>query len=170
MLAASRSQHADVDNQRRIAAGANCKFPPSLRNVLKEAAADVTATMPPPGTGDLTRWARNGVLLLNTSLTVRSAEANSHQKRGWERLTDSIVTAVSKRPGRGVVFMLWGKPAHTKCASIDRKRHRLIESSHPSPLANTKTAKPFTGSKCFSRANQHLAELGYETAVDWNLG
>ena len=153
-----------------VAAGANCKFPPSLRNILKEAADDVGATMPPAGTGDLSRWAERGVLLLNTALTVRKGEANSHQKVGWEKFTDAVVRAVNDRKGPGVVFVLWGKPALTKCATIDRKKHRVVVSSHPSPLSNTKTDAPFTGSRVFSRVNAHLvSDLGWDAGVDWDL-
>lgn len=151
--------------------GSKCRFPPSLRNILKECAEDVGASMPPQGEGDLTAWATRGVLLLNTCLTVRRGEANSHKDRGWETFTDAIIRAVNKRSSdKGVVFVLWGKPALTKCANIDKKKHKVIVSSHPSPLSNTKTDKPFTGSKCFSRINAHLTDdLGWDAGVDWNL-
>ena len=150
--------------------GADCKFPPSLRNILKECGEDVGATPPPAGTGDLSKWAARGVLLLNTSLTVRRGEANSHQKKGWETFTDAVVKCVNRRPGKGAVFVLWGKPALAKCANIDRRKHKVIVSSHPSPLSNTKTDAPFTGSKCFSRINAHLVDdLGYESGIDWDL-
>jgi uracil-DNA glycosylase len=153
-----------------IASGSRGKYPPSLRNLLKEAKDDVGATMPPPGTGDLTAWARRGVLLLNACLTVRKGEANSHAKRGWESFTDAVIAAVNDRPGRGVVFLLWGKPAAAKCGRIDATKHRVLASSHPSPLSNTKTDTPFTGSKCFSRANALLTgDLGWDEGVDWNL-
>ena len=107
------------------------------------------------------------VLLLNSSLTVRRGEANSHAKAGWHTLTDAVIRTVNRRQ-KGAVFILWGKPARDKCSSINRTRHRVIESSHPSPLSNTKTATPFTGSGVFSRANELLGELGWEP-VDWNL-
>ena len=110
------------------------------------------------------------MLLLNTSLTVRRGEANSHQKKGWETFTDAVVKCVNRRPGKGAVFVLWGKPALAKCANIDRRKHKVIVSSHPSPLSNTKTDAPFTGSKCFSRINAHLVDdLGYESGIDWDL-
>eukprot|EP00629_Pelagomonadales_sp_RCC1024_P003552 CAMPEP_0119283764 /NCGR_PEP_ID=MMETSP1329-20130426/29114_1 /TAXON_ID=114041 /ORGANISM="Genus nov. species nov., Strain RCC1024" /LENGTH=283 /DNA_ID=CAMNT_0007284439 /DNA_START=165 /DNA_END=1013 /DNA_ORIENTATION=+ len=153
-----------------IADGADCKFPPSLRNIFAEAEADVAASLPPRPGGDLTPWASRGVLLLNSALTVRKGEANSHQKSGWADFTDAVVRAVNRRPGKGAVFVLWGKPAATKCASINTSKHRTITSSHPSPLSNTKTATPFTGSKVFSRINKLLVdELGWDAGVDWNL-
>ena len=148
--------------------GAACKFPPSLRNMFAELARDIPGTSIPdrPG-GDLMKWAQRGVLLLNSSLTVRKGEANSHAKSGWHAFTDAVVKAVNKR-SKGAVFVLWGTPARDKCATINRTKHRVIESSHPSPLSNTKTATPFTGSSCFSRANSLLEELAWEP-VDWNL-
>jgi len=119
-------------------------------------------------------------VLLNTVLTVRGGAANSHQNQGWERFTDAVIAAIAKRPGpapgeeaKGVVFILWGKPALKKCASIAkaaaRNKHKVITSSHPSPLSNTKTDEPFTGSRCFSRCNALLAELGYDEPIDWAL-
>jgi len=151
-----------------IADGADCKFPPSLRNIFVELSRDLPGTtLPPKGKGDLTKWAERGVLLLNSSLTVRKGEANSHAKAGWHTFTDAVIRTVNRRQ-KGAVFILWGKPARDKCSSINRTRHRVIESSHPSPLSNTKTATPFTGSSVFSRANALLEELGWGP-VDWNL-
>ena len=151
-----------------IADGADCKFPPSLRNIFVELSRDLPGTtLPPKGKGDLTKWAQRGVLLLNSSLTVRKGEANSHAKAGWHTFTDAVIRTVNRRQ-KGAVFILWGKPARDKCSSINRTRHRVIESSHPSPLSNTKTATPFTGSSVFSRANALLGELGWGP-VDWNL-
>ena len=151
-----------------IADGADCKFPPSLRNIFVELSRDLPGTtLPPKGKGDLTKWAQRGVLLLNSSLTVRKGEANSHAKAGWHTFTDAVIRTVNRRQ-KGAVFVLWGKPARDKCSSINRTRHRVIESSHPSPLSNTKTATPFTGSGVFSRANALLGELGWGP-VDWNL-
>ncbi|KAJ1444744.1 uracil-DNA glycosylase-like protein [Pelagophyceae sp. CCMP2097] len=152
-----------------IADDAVCKFPPSLRNIFKEV-ADCGHALPRAGAGDLAPWAKQGVLLLNTCLTVRGAAANSHQKQGWERVTDSLVKAVNRREGRGAVFLLWGKPAQAKCAAIDRKSHRVLQSSHPSPLSNGKTAEPFTGSRCFAKANELLTgALGHEEGIKWDL-
>lgn len=156
-----------------VAPGAVCKFPPSLRNILAEAKTDVGASIPPTtarNAGDLTPWAERGVLLLNTVLTVNDGQAHSHKGKGWERLTDRIIAAVNSRPGKGVVFLLWGKPALTKCDSISKTKHRIITSSHPSPLSNTKTDMPFTTSRCFSRCNHLLVdELGYDAGIDWNF-
>lgn len=141
---------------------ADCKFPPSLANILKEVGTSKH--------GDLSPWAKQGVLLLNTCLTVRQGKANSHQKKGWETFTDAIVAAVNARPGNGVVFLLWGKPAANKCHNINTKRHRIIHTSHPSPLSNTKGPAPFTGSDCFAKCNSLLVdELGYDAPVDWTL-
>jgi len=129
--------------------------------------------------GDLEGWARQGVLMLNTVLTVRRGRANSHQKRGWEDFTDEIVRLLKERdrPGdgsnhsgsnrSGIVFLLWGGPASKKAKSIlADQRHVVIATSHPSPLGATKTKSPFLTSKCFSRANRALIEMG-ETPIDW---
>ncbi|KAJ8601487.1 hypothetical protein CTAYLR_006702 [Chrysophaeum taylorii] len=150
-----------------IAKGARCKFPPSLRNILDEVSDDVKASK--SSGGDLMPWAERGVLLLNAVLTVRGGAANSHQNKGWERFTDAVISAVNTRCP-GVVFLLWGKPAQTKCASINKKKHRVLASSHPSPLSNTKTKSPFTGSRCFSKCNDLLlTDLGHDSAVNWDL-
>ncbi|EGB08193.1 hypothetical protein AURANDRAFT_26105, partial [Aureococcus anophagefferens] len=139
-----------------------CAIPPSLRNVLRECAEDHGAA---PAGGDLGGWADQGVLLLNTALTVREGEAHSHRGRGWERLTDAVVAALAARE-RPVVFALWGNPARKKAAIVDGARHRVVASSHPSPLSCAKTAAPFRGSRCFSRINAHLEDLGVEQ-IDW---
>ncbi|KAG8469010.1 hypothetical protein KFE25_007528 [Diacronema lutheri] len=157
-----------------IADTSSCKFPPSLRNIFQECDADPgvdfrRGTACASGSsGSLLAWATQGVLLLNTVLTVDGGKPNSHQKQGWERFTDAVVRAVLARKGKGCVFLLWGLPAAKKCPSIDRTRHRVITSSHPSPLSNTKGGEPFTGSRCFSRCNALLAELGH-TPIDWNV-
>ncbi|KAL3662806.1 hypothetical protein V7S43_012208 [Phytophthora oleae] len=139
--------------------------PPSLKNIFKEAMNDVNIARPTHGC--LSCWSRQGVLLLNTVLTVRRGEPNSHKKRGWEQLTDAIISKVNK-DASNVVFLLWGKPAQEKGALIDTKRHLVVRSSHPSPLGATKTNAPFLGSKCFSRANSYLKEHGKEP-IDWNV-
>mmetsp|Transcript_10255 Transcript_10255/g.26663 ORF Transcript_10255/g.26663 Transcript_10255/m.26663 type:complete len:282 (-) Transcript_10255:396-1241(-) len=157
-----------------IADTAGCKFPPSLRNIFQELHDDpqvrfTRGTSTASGsTGSLMPWAQQGVLLLNTALTVDQGMANSHQKKGWEQFTDAVVRAVLDRPGKGVVCILWGLPAQKKCGHIDKQRHRIITSSHPSPLSNTKGAEPFTGSRCFSRCNSLLAELGH-SPIDWDV-
>jgi uracil-DNA glycosylase len=140
--------------------------PPSLRNIHKEAASDV-GTVAKPGHGCLTKWAQQGVLLINTCMTVRKGEANSHSKQGWEAFTDAVIKHVSKNK-QGVVFLLWGKPAAKKYELVDGKRHHLITSSHPSPLGATKTDMPFIGSKCFSRCNAFLEEAG-GAPIDWRV-
>ncbi|ETN12221.1 uracil-DNA glycosylase [Phytophthora nicotianae INRA-310] len=139
--------------------------PPSLKNIFKEAMNDMGIDRPTHGC--LSCWSRQGVLLLNTVLTVRRGEPNSHKKRGWEQLTDAIISKVNK-DASNVVFLLWGKPAQEKGALIDSKRHLVVRSSHPSPLGATKTNAPFLGSKCFSRANSYLKEHGKEP-IDWSV-
>ncbi|GMF48506.1 unnamed protein product [Phytophthora fragariaefolia] len=139
--------------------------PPSLKNIFKEAMNDVGIAH--PSHGCLSCWSRQGVLLLNTVLTVRRGEPNSHKKRGWEQLTDAVISKVNKEASN-VVFLLWGKPAQEKGALIDTKRHLVVRSSHPSPLGATKTNAPFLGSKCFSRANGYLKEHGKEP-IDWSV-
>ena len=136
--------------------------PPSLRNIHKELVSDLG--MPPPRTGDLTPWARQGVLLLNTTLTVRGGQAGSHQGRGWETFTDQVIEAVSAKE-ETVVFVLWGAHARKKKALIDTRRHVVIESAHPSPLS---AHNGFFGSRPFSRANAALEAAGREP-VDWRL-
>jgi uracil-DNA glycosylase len=141
-------------------------IPPSLKNIFKEAIADVGIR--PPTSGCLESWAKQGVLLLNTVLTVRSGEPNSHAGKGWESFTDHILQTVNKELD-GVVFLLWGAPAAKKAALVNRKKnHAVIQCSHPSPLSATKTKTPFLGSRCFSRVNAALDNLG-EDEIDWNI-
>ena len=126
-----------------------------------------------PTHGYLERWAKQGVLMINSALTVRRGEAFSHKNKGWELVTNEIIRAVDRRAkaeGKGVVFLLWGKPATEKAKTAlgGTSRHRIICTSHPSPLGATKTKAPFTGSRCFSRANEALKELGYDE-VDWRV-
>ncbi|NLD78408.1 MAG: uracil-DNA glycosylase [Acidimicrobiales bacterium] len=136
--------------------------PPSLRNIQRELVDDLGVA--PPTTGDLTRWAGQGVLLLNTTLTVRAGQAGSHQGRGWERFTDQVIRAVSAR-NEPVVFVLWGAHARKKKALIDRRTHVVVESAHPSPLS---AHNGFFGSRPFSRVNAALEARGREP-VDWSL-
>ena len=140
------------------------KPPPSLRNIFKEAMEDVA--IDPPAHGNLEGWAGQGVLLLNTVLTVRRGEANSHAKLGWEDFTDLIINKINEEK-KGVVFLLWGGPAAKKAACVDEVKHTVIRASHPSPLGATKTASPFLGSRCFSRANEALQQHG-KNSIDWN--
>ena len=138
--------------------------PPSLNNIFKEINNDLK--IPIPSHGNLEAWSKQGVFLLNTCLTVRKSEANSHQKHGWEDFTDAVVRVLSKK--EGIVYLLWGNPAQTKCKSIDSKKNVVITCSHPSPLGAFKTNEPFMGSKCFSRCNDALIKFGKEP-VDWKL-
>src|SRR3954447_12308589 len=127
-------------------------IPPSLRNIYTELRSDLG--IEPPRHGTLTAWARQGVLLLNTSLTVRGSEAASHQGRGWETFTDEVIKAVDAKPER-VVFILWGAAARRKKAVFGTSRHVVVESPHPSPLS---AHNGFFGSQPFSRANAALEE------------
>ncbi|MFP5255581.1 MAG: uracil-DNA glycosylase [Acidimicrobiia bacterium] len=136
--------------------------PPSLQNVFAELEADLG--IPPPDHGCLDAWARQGVLLLNATLTVRARQATSHQGKGWETFTDAVIRAVSAKPER-VVFVLWGASARRKRSLVDTSRHVVIESAHPSPLS---ARSGFFGSRPFSRANRALAEAGREP-VDWRI-
>jgi uracil-DNA glycosylase len=136
--------------------------PPSLVNIYKELASDLGIA--PPRHGHLEAWARQGVLLLNSVLTVGSGQAASHQKRGWERFTDAVIRLVNDKP-EPVVFILWGSYAQKKAAFVDRSRHLVLTSVHPSPLS---AYGGFFGSKPFSQANAFLERNG-RTAVDWKL-
>ncbi|WP_250029312.1 uracil-DNA glycosylase [Paractinoplanes maris] len=136
------------------------RIPPSLRNVFKELAADVGVA--PPAAGDLTGWARQGVLLLNAVLTVRAAAAASHAGKGWEAFTDATIRALNARDDR-VVFLLWGGYARKKAALITNPAHVVIEAGHPSPLNRV----GFLGSRPFSAANKALADGGRDV-IDWD--
>ena len=129
------------------------RTPPSLVNIFKELQADIPGT-PPASNGNLDRWAQQGVLLLNATLTVRAGEPASHQKRGWEEFTDAVIRKVSNEQPH-VVFILWGAYAGKKSELIDERKHLVIKSVHPSPFA---ADKGFFGSKPFSKANAWLAE------------
>lgn len=135
--------------------------PPSLKNIFKEIEADLGVRM--SGCPDLEKWASQGVLLLNAILTVRSGEAASHSKIGWEQFTDAVIQCISDNCD-GVVFMLWGNFARSKADLIDRSRHLVLEAAHPSPLARG----AFFGCRHFSRANHALAASG-RTPIDWQL-
>jgi len=136
--------------------------PPSLVNIFKELQTDLG--IDPPSHGCLDAWARQGVLLLNATLTVRARQAASHQGKGWETFTDEVLRAVSAKPER-VVFILWGASARKKRGLVDTSRHVIIESAHPSPLS---AHNGFFGSRPFSRANAALLEAG-RAPVDWHL-
>lgn len=136
-------------------------LPPSLQNIFKEIASDLGGPLVHQS-GDLARWAQQGVLLLNATLTVRAREAGSHQDRGWERFTDAVIRALSEEREH-LVFILWGNYAKAKGAHIDRSKHLVIESPHPSPFS---AASGFFGSRPFSKANAYLEAHG-ETPIDW---
>lgn len=135
-------------------------FPPSLRNIFKEIEDDLGT--PVPASGNLTRWAGQGVLLLNATLTVRAHQAGSHQHKGWEEFTDAAIKALAEQR-EGLVFILWGSYAQKKGAFIDKTRHLVLASAHPSPLS---AFHGFFGNKHFSRTNAYLIQHG-ETPINW---
>ena len=135
-------------------------FPPSLKNIFKEIQDDLG--IPVPESGNLTRWANQGVLLLNATLTVRAHQAGSHQRKGWEEFTDAAIRALAEQREH-LVFILWGAYAQKKGAFIDRNKHLVLASAHPSPLS---AYNGFFGNKHFSRANAYLMEHGV-TPINW---
>lgn len=138
------------------------KIPPSLVNIFKELCDDLSLTY--PDNGYLEKWARQGVLMLNTVLTVRDGEANSHKGKGWEKLTDALIRAVNDED-RPIVFMLWGKPAQSKMSMLNNPKHLILTSVHPSPLS---AYRGFLGCKHFSKCNAFLQENGL-TPIDWQI-
>ncbi len=138
--------------------------PPSLQNIYKELATDIPG-FKIPNTGNLTHWAEQGVLLLNATLTVRAGMAGSHQKKGWEKFTDTVIKTISDKK-TGVVFILWGNYAQSKSELIDGSKHLIIKSTHPSPLAVGRGG--FFGSKPFSKTNAYLIKHG-EKPIDWQI-
>jgi uracil-DNA glycosylase len=136
-------------------------FPPSLQNIFKEIQLDLGKPMPP--TGDLTRWAEQGVLLLNATLTVRAHQAARHQRHGWEQFTDAAIRALNAEREH-LVFILWGGYARSKAQLIDRSRHLVLESVHPSPLSANRGG--WFGNHHFSQCNAYLREHG-EQEIDW---
>jgi len=137
--------------------------PPSLNNLLKEMADDIGIR--PSSHGDLTYWAQQGVLLLNSSLTVREGEPNSHQNKGWEQFTDAVIDAVNEQT-KHTVFILWGSKAQKKGKYIDTDKHLILTAVHPSPLAANRGG--FFGTKPFSKTNDYLVQYG-QTPIDWQL-
>lgn len=135
-------------------------FPPSLVNIFKEIESDLG--IPAPPSGNLTRWAKQGVLLLNATLTVRAHQAGSHQRRGWEEFTDAAIRCLAEKR-EGLVFLLWGSYAQKKGAFIDRNKHLVLSSPHPSPLS---AWHGFFGNKHFSRTNDYLISQG-KTPIQW---
>ena len=137
-------------------------LPPSLINIYKELHDDLGCYI--PNNGYLKKWADQGVLMLNTVLTVRAHQANSHQNKGWEQFTDAVIEAVNALD-RPVVFILWGRPAQTKTAMLNNSKHLILKAPHPSPLS---AYRGFFGSKPFSQTNAFLAQRGIE-AIDWQI-
>lgn len=135
--------------------------PPSLQNIFKEIHSDLGTAV--PRHGELTRWAEQGVLMLNTVLSVRHRTANSHRNQGWETFTDRVIEELSSR--EGLVFVLWGASAGKKAQMIDRSRHLILRCPHPSPYS---ADRGFFGCKHFSQINAHLTQLGQEP-IDWSL-
>lgn len=141
------------------------KVPGSLRNIYKCLQTDPNVNFRIPKHGDLTRWAQQGVFMLNAVLTVRQGAANSHAKKGWEDFTDEVIKAINKEKS-GVVFMLWGAFAQAKAAGVDRSKHLILEACHPSPLSAIKGG--FYQCGHFSRTNQYLSSRN-QPEIDWNL-
>ena len=136
--------------------------PPSLVNIYKELSDDLGCYV--PNNGYLKKWADQGVLLLNTVLTVRAHQANSHKGRGWEQFTDAIIKAVNEQD-RPIVYMLWGKPAQMKKSMLNNPKHLILEAPHPSPLS---AYRGFFGCKHFSKCNEFLANNGL-SPIDWQI-
>ena len=137
-------------------------IPPSLQNIYKELQEDLGCRV--PNNGYLKKWADQGVLLLNTVLTVRAHKANSHQGKGWEKFTDAVIQAVNMQD-RPVVYLLWGKPAQSKASMLTNPKHLILKAPHPSPLS---AYRGFFGCRHFSRANAFLVENGAEP-IDWQI-
>lgn len=135
-------------------------LPPSLQNIFKELVDDIGCTY--PKSGDLSYWAHEGVLLLNTLLTVRSGEPFSHKDRGWERFTDQVIRTLSAQREH-IVFILWGAPAGKKASLIDERKHLILKAPHPSPLSSY---RGFFGSKPFSKSNRYLEQFGMQP-IEW---
>jgi uracil-DNA glycosylase len=138
----------------------NLDFPPSLVNIFKEIQSDMGIQK--QTNGNLERWAAQGVLLLNATLTVRAHQAGSHQKKGWEQFTDSVINIINSEK-QNIVFFLWGAYAQKKGEAIDRSKHLVLESVHPSPLS---ASRGFFGNKHFSRCNEYLTAHGVEP-INW---
>ncbi len=141
--------------------GENVAVPPSLKNIFEEIRTDIGS--PIPNNGNLERWADQGVLLLNATLTVRAHQAGSHQNKGWEQFTDAVIEKLSKER-EGLVFMLWGGPAKKKGAKVDASKHLVLTSGHPSPLAANRGY--WFGNKHFSKTNEYLKKNG-EEPINW---
>lgn len=136
------------------------KLPPSLRNIFKEISEDTGSEM--ASSGDLTRWATQGVLLINSTLTVQASKAGSHQRKGWEQFTDKVIEVLSEER-ENLVFILWGAYAHKKGAKVDPKRHLILQSVHPSPLS---AHRGFFGNNHFSKSNDYLLSNSIKP-IEW---
>jgi len=144
------------------------KIPPSLKNIFKELNRDLKLIA--PDSGNLESWSKQGVLLLNSCLTVREGEPASHAKQGWEVFTQGCIDYINAQKEH-VVFLAWGRFAHDVCAKVDTTKHSVIKTSHPSPLGATKQGKDFSaflGSGCFSQVNEYLTAYD-QAAIDWDL-
>ncbi len=137
------------------------RIPPSLKNIFKELFRDLGISI--PQNGDLSQWAKQGVLLLNATFTVRANQAGSHQKKGWEKFSDAIIKSISDNR-ENIVFMLWGNYAKQKAICVDRTKHLVLEAAHPSPLARS----GFSGCAHFSQANEYLLKNNIQP-IDWRL-
>ncbi len=137
-------------------------IPPSLVNIYKELKEDLGCYI--PDNGYLEKWAKQGVLMLNSVLTVKAHQANSHQGMGWEKFTDAVIRAVNEQD-RPIVYMLWGRPAQNKAKSVNNPKHLLLKAPHPSPLS---AHRGFFGCKHFSQANEYLKKNGLEP-IDWQI-
>lgn len=140
----------------------NVKIPPSLVNIFKELNSDLGLSIPTHGC--LEAWAKQGVLLLNTVLTVEDGKAGSHHQKGWEKFTDKVIEVLNAEK-KNLVFILWGSPAQKKAAKVDETRHKILKSVHPSPLS---VYRGFLGSKPFTQANAYLKEKGLKE-IDWSI-
>lgn len=143
--------------------GENVAVPPSLKNIFEEIKTDIGS--PIPNNGNLERWADQGVLLLNATLTVRAHNAGSHKNKGWEEFTDAVIEKLSNEK-EGIIFLLWGNYAKRKGKKIDRSKHKVIETIHPSPLSVNKIKDGWFGKKQFSKTNEYLKEKG-EKPIEW---
>lgn len=138
------------------------EVPPSLENIYKELSDDVGCEI--PNHGYLEKWARQGILMLNTVLTVRAHQANSHQNKGWEKFTDAVIRAVNEQD-RPIVILLWGRPAQRKKSMLNNPKHLILTAPHPSPLS---AYRGFFGCKHFSKTNDFLKQFGIEP-IDWQI-
>lgn len=141
----------------------NVAIPPSLKNIFEEIKTDIGSTI--PENGNLERWAEQGVLLLNATLTVRAHQAGSHKNKGWEKFTDAVIEKLSNEK-KQIVFLLWGNYAKKKGKKIDRSKHKVIETIHPSPLSVNKNKEGWFGKNQFSKTNKYLIEKG-EKPIEW---